>query len=83
MLTLCHAPQSRSWRIIWLLEELGADYDVKTVSIRRREPSARGPVAPMIGARDPDNVHPHGKVPALVHDGVTIFESAAVDKFNH
>jgi glutathione S-transferase len=78
MLTLYHAPQSRSSRILWLLEELDAEYDIKTVSIRRRDPAAEGPVAPMIGARDPQNVHPHGKVPALVHDGVTIFESAAV-----
>lgn len=78
MLTLYHAPNSRSSRIIWLLEELGTDYQIKTVSIRRRDPSAEGPDAPMIGARDPSNVHPHGKVPALVHDGAVIYESSAV-----
>ena len=35
MLTLIHAPQSRSSRIVWLLEELGADYEIRYVSIRR------------------------------------------------
>lgn len=78
MLTLYHAPRSRSSRIIWLLEELGAPYEIKTVSIRRRDPAAEGPEAPMIGARDPQNVHPHGKVPAIVHGGETIFESSAI-----
>ena len=39
MLTLVHATQSRSFRILWLLEELGADYDIRAVSIRRRDGS--------------------------------------------
>lgn len=78
MLTLYHAPRSRSTRIIWLLEELGAEYEIRTVSIRRRDPAAEGPDAPMIGAPDPANPHPHGKVPAIVHDGSLVFESAAV-----
>jgi glutathione S-transferase len=77
MLTLYHAPLSRSSRIIWLLEELGVDYELKP-SIRRRNPSGEGRDVDMIGERDPANVHPHGKVPAIVHDGVTIFESAAI-----
>ncbi len=78
MLTLYHAPQSRSSRIIWLLEELGADYRIETVSIRRRDPAAEGPDAPMFGSRDPANPHPHGKVPAIDHHGVLIYESSAV-----
>lgn len=78
MLTLYHAPRSRSTRIIWLLEELGADYEIRTVSIRRRDPAAEGLDPPMIGERDPANPHPHGKVPAIVHDGDLVFESAAV-----
>lgn len=78
MLTLYHAPFSRSSRIIWLLEELGADYQIKQVSIRRRDPAAQSRDTDMVGERDPANVHPHGKVPAIVHDGVTVFESAAI-----
>ena len=68
MLTLFHAPKSRSTRMIWLLEELGAPYTVKTVDV----------VRPTGGARDPANPHPHGQVPALVDDGALITESAAI-----
>jgi len=77
MLTLYHAPRSRSQRILWLLEELGVPYQLKTVNIRRADGS---------GAADPANPHPHGKVPALTDDGVLVFESPAIalyltDKF--
>ncbi len=69
MLTLYHCPRTRSSRFIWLLEELGAPYEIKLVNIRRRDGT---------GALDPANPHPHGKVPALVHDGALVFESAAI-----
>jgi glutathione S-transferase len=69
MLTLYHAPRSRSSRIVWLLEELGAPYTLKYVSIRRADGS---------GAADPANPHPHGKVPTLTDDGALIFESPAI-----
>ena len=69
MLTLYHFPQSRSGSIVWLLEEIGAPYETKIVDIRRADGA---------GARDPANPHPHGKVPALVHDGQTVFESSAI-----
>lgn len=69
MLTLYHAPMSRSGSIVWLLEEIGAPFEVKTANIRRADGT---------GERDPSNPHPHGKVPALVHDGHTVFEIAAI-----
>jgi glutathione S-transferase len=69
MLTLYHAPKSRSFRILWLLEEIGTPYEIRTVSIRRGDGS---------GTRDPTNPHPHGKVPVLVHDGATIYETTAI-----
>lgn len=69
MLTLYHAPQSRSSRIIWLLEELGADYEIRYTDIPRMDGSGRP---------DPSNPHPDKKVPALVHDGVLVTESAAI-----
>jgi glutathione S-transferase len=78
MLTLYHAPHSRSSRIIWLLEELDVDYTIKPVSIRRRDINAQSLDAPMVGARDPENPHPHGKVPAIMHDGELVFESNAI-----
>jgi glutathione S-transferase len=69
MLTLYHAPQSRSSRFLWVLEELGEPYAVEYVDIRRGDGS---------GAADPRNPHPDGKVPALVHDGQLVTESAAI-----
>lgn len=69
MLTLFHAPKSRSSWIVWLLEELGVPYQLRIVDIRRADGS---------GARDPANPHPHGKVPALDHDGHRVFETAAI-----
>jgi len=69
MLTLFHAPQSRSSRFIWLLEELAADYTIRYVGIPRRDGS---------GAADPANPHPDRKVPALNHDGALVTESAAI-----
>ena len=35
MITLFHAPRSRSSRFIFLLEEVGAPYEIKIVKIRR------------------------------------------------
>jgi glutathione S-transferase len=69
MLTLYHAPNSRSASIIWLLEELGVPYETRIVNIRRADGS---------GERDPANPHPHGKVPLLEHDGHRVFEIAAI-----
>lgn len=69
MLTLYHAPQSRSSRILWLLEELGAEYQTVYMDIPRLDGS---------GAPDPRNPHPDKKVPALKHDGALITESVAV-----
>lgn len=78
-LTLYHAPYARSSSILWLLEELGAPYDLEVVTIQRRDRSVSTPKAPVYrGARDPRNPHPHGKVPALLHDGVVIYESTAI-----
>lgn len=69
MLTLYHAPKSRSGSVVWLLEELGVPYETKLSNIRRTDGS---------GARDPANPHPHGKVPCLQHDGQRVFEVAAI-----
>ena len=68
MLTLYHSPGSFSSRILWLLEELAADYTVEIVSY----PNADGSNA------DPRNPHPHGYTPALSHDGQTVTETGAI-----
>jgi glutathione S-transferase len=69
MLTLIHKPRTRSASIVWLLEEIGTPYETKFVSIRGADGS---------GSVDPANPHPHGKVPALVHDGRIVFEASAI-----
>jgi glutathione S-transferase len=68
-LVLFHSPKSRSSSFTWLLEELEAPYELKIVSIRGGDGG---------GGVDPANPHPHGKVPALLHDGVLIHEQTAV-----
>lgn len=68
MITLFHAPQSRSESILWLLEELGVPYRTELVDIR----AEGGP---------PDSyreIQAHKKVPALRHDDVVITERAAI-----
>jgi glutathione S-transferase len=79
MITLYHRPRTRSSRFLWLLEELGAPYEIKLVNTRTRDGT---------GAVDPANPHPHGKVPAIKDgdDGTIVFESPAIvlyltDKF--
>lgn len=77
MITLYHHPKTRASRFIFLLEELGAPYELKTVTLRRADGT---------GAIDPANPHPHGKVPAISDDGAVVFESPAIalyltDKF--
>ena len=69
MLSLYHAPDSRSSRFVWLLEELEVDFELVYCDIKRR--SGRG-------APDPSNPHPDKRVPALVHDGQLVTESAAI-----
>ena len=68
MLTLYHSPDSRSSRFIWLLEELGVEYEIVYCTIARRAG----------GVADPKNAHPEKRVPALMHDGILVTEQAAI-----
>ncbi|KQO89851.1 glutathione S-transferase [Methylobacterium sp. Leaf90] len=74
MITLFHAPQSRSTRIVALLKDLDAldAVRIETVTIPRMDGS---------GARDPRNPHPEGKVPLLDHDGILVRESSAIIQY--
>ncbi len=72
MITLYHAPRSRSSRIIWLLEELEADYRIELVPIVRGDGT---------GTPAPDSylsVHPLRKVPAIKIFDEVVFESGAI-----
>ena len=63
-----HSPQSRSAGTLVLLEELGADYELRPLDLQKKE--SRG--------SDYLGVNPMGKVPAIVHDGALVTEQGAV-----
>jgi glutathione S-transferase len=69
MLTLHHLNDSRSQRILWLLEELGTPYEMK-----RYQRDAVTRLAPPELAK----IHPLGKSPVITDGDVTIAESAAI-----
>ncbi|MDM4772512.1 glutathione S-transferase family protein [Solimonas sp. SE-A11] len=66
--TFFHATQSRSASTLALMEELGADYELKVLDLKNNE--QRGPEYLAI--------NPLGKVPAIVHDGALVTERIAI-----
>ena len=69
MLTVHHLNNSRSQRVLWLLEELGVPYE-----IQKYQRDAKTMLAPPELVR----VHPLGKSPVVTEDGVTVAESGAI-----
>src|SRR3954466_8777637 len=69
MLTLHHLNDSRSQRILWLLEELGTPYEMK-----RYQRNAETRLAPP----ELTKIHPLGKSPVITDGSTTIAESGAV-----
>ncbi|MBI5503631.1 MAG: glutathione S-transferase [Deltaproteobacteria bacterium] len=72
MVTVHHLNNSRSQRVLWLLDELGVDYEVK-----RYERDATTMLAPASLRA----VHPLGKSPVITDDGVTVAESGAIVEY--
>lgn len=68
MITIHHLENSRSQRVLWLLEELGLPYEVKRYERLR---SLQAP--PELKA-----VHPLGKSPVLEENGLTLAETGAI-----
>jgi glutathione S-transferase len=66
--TLYTNPMSRGRTVHWLLDELGAPYDVKVLDLAKGEQKAPQYLA----------INPMGKVPAIVHRGVVVTEAAAI-----
>ncbi|MDQ6432904.1 glutathione S-transferase [Mesorhizobium sp. LHD-90] len=71
MLKFYHAPWSRGSGVLWLLEELGVDYELVHIDIR-----AEGGVPEAYR-----KIQPNKKVPAIEHDGVVITERAAITTY--
>jgi glutathione S-transferase len=67
-----HLENSRSQRILWMLEELGLDYEV-----RRYERNPKTMLAPAELKR----VHPLGKSPVIEDDGVVVAETGAIIEY--
>jgi glutathione S-transferase len=67
-ITLFHAPQSRSAGALVLLEELGADYELHVLDLKKGEQRQPAYLA----------INPMGKVPAIRHEGVLVSEQGAV-----
>ena len=72
MIKLHHLNQSRSMRIIWLLEELGLEY--KIVPYKRDSVTFLAPP-------ELKSVHPLGKSPVIEEDGRVISESGAITEY--
>lgn len=72
MITVHHLNNSRSQRVLWLLEELGLDYEVERY---QRDPKT------MLAPASLRSVHPLGKSPVITEDGLTIAESGAIIEY--
>ena len=72
MLTVHHLDHSRSQRILWMLEELGVEYEL----VRYDRDKATMMAPPALKA-----VHPLGKSPVIVDDGLVVAESGAIVEY--
>ncbi|MEM1349292.1 MAG: glutathione S-transferase [Myxococcota bacterium] len=72
MVTVHHLNNSRSQRILWLLEELGVEYDI---TFYERNPKTK------LAPKALREVHPLGKSPVLTDGGVTVAESGAIIEY--
>ena len=71
MLTVHHLNNSRSQRVLWLLEELDVPYEIVRY---QRQPDMRAP-------KELRAIHPLGKSPVITDNGNTIAESGAIVEY--
>jgi glutathione S-transferase len=72
MVVVHHLENSRSQRVLWLLEELGVPYEVQRYERNRQT---------MLAPPELLEVHPLGKSPVIVDDDVTVAESGAIIEY--
>jgi len=72
MIKVHHLNQSRSTRVLWLLEELGMPYQIE--HHKRDERTRLAPAS--LG-----EIHPLNKAPIIEHDDVVICESSAIMEY--
>ena len=71
MLTVHHLNNSRSQRVLWLLEELGVPYEIKRYQR----------MSNMLAPPELRAIHPLGKSPVNTDNGNTIAESGAIVEY--
>ncbi len=72
MITLHHLEHSRSQRVLWLLEELGVDYEIHWYG---RDPQTN------LAPPELREVHPLGKSPVITDGDHTLAESAVIIEY--
>jgi glutathione S-transferase len=72
MITVHHLDNSRSQRVLWLLEELGLSYDIKHYKRDRKT---------MLAPPELRKVHPLGKAPVVTDGARTLAESGAIIEY--
>ena len=72
MITVHHLENSRSHRILWLLEELGVDYDI---AFYERDPDSK------LAPPELRTIHPLGKSPVITDGDRTVAESAGIIEY--
>lgn len=72
MIIVHHLNQSRSQRILWLLEELGVDYEIKNYERNKQT---------MLAPPELKAVHPLGKSPVITDGPITVAESGAIIEY--
>ncbi|MEH1929972.1 MAG: glutathione S-transferase [Nostoc sp.] len=72
MIIVHHLNNSRSQRVLWLLEELGIEYEIK---FYERDPKT------MLAPESLRQVHPLGKSPVITDADLTIAESGAIVEY--
>jgi glutathione S-transferase len=71
MIILYHSPRTRSLRVLWLLEELGVPYELRSMTF----------TPDVLQSADYLRLSPLGKVPALEDGDVRLFESGAIVEY--
>ncbi len=71
MLKLHFAPNSRASRTLWLLEELGLEYELNRMDFHPRD----------LKSDEHRERHPLGRIPVLEDGDVSIFESGAIAEY--
>ena len=72
MIVVHHLNNSRSQRLLWLLEELGLEYEIKRY---QRDPKT------MLAPASLREVHPLGKSPVITDGDATLAESGAIMEY--